>query len=104
MDLEEIFNKIFERDTKKSDRGFVDRFFGNRRDDDSDDDNDGPPGLPTVPPLPPDPTSFNENLLNELPLLEDTDPVIKSLREHYFPYSNRFEAKDYSPFDEDIES
>ena len=86
LDLEERFNKIFERDNKKNEKGFVDRFFGNRRDHDSDDDDDGLPGSPTAPPPPPDPTPFDNHLLNELPPLEDTDPLIKPLREH-FPFS-----------------
>ena len=32
--------------------------------------------------------------------MEDADPLIKPLREHYFPFSNRFEGRDYSLFDE----
>ena len=99
LDLEERFNKIFERDNKKNDKGFIDRFFGNNRDNDSDGDDDGPPGSPAAPPPPPE----VNNLLNELPLLEDPDPLIKPLRENYFPFRNRFEGRDYSLFDDHID-
>ena len=32
--------------------------------------------------------------------MEDTDPLIKPLREHYFPYSSRTEGRNYDIFDE----
>ena len=32
--------------------------------------------------------------------MEDVDPVIKPLKENYYPYSNRFEGRNYSLFDQ----
>ena len=102
LDLEERFTKIFERDNKKMTKvsliGFLVTIEMMTQTMTQTDRQVLQLHLRS---LPPEPT--NNNLLNELPLLEDPDPLIKLLREHYFPFSNRFEGRDYSLFDDDTD-
>ena len=97
--LKERFNKIFEKDGKKSNN--VLRTFCRGNDDDVDDGDDSPPGSLNVPPAPPrNPTGFNPFEQASFNDDLDPDPLIRSDREKYFPFSNRIEGRDYSIFDE----
>ena len=84
--------------TKKKKNNFLGRYFGN----DCNDDDDSPPGSPSIPPAPPThSTGFNP--FEQPPPLEDPDPLIKPLRENYFPYSSRIEGRNYIIFDEPVD-
>ena len=90
LDLQDRFNKIFDKDNKKP-GNFINRYFGS---DDDDDDDDSLPGSPTVPPAPP---TFSTDCINSFgppSPLEDPDPLIRPLRESYFPFSSRIEGRD----------
>ena len=99
LDLQDRFNKIFDKDNKKP-GNFINRYFGS---DDDDDDDDSPPGLPTVPPAPPTFSTDGINSFGPLPPLEDPDPLIRPLRENYFPSSSRIKGRGNSLFDELID-
>ena len=90
LDLQDRFNKIFDKDNKKQ-GNFINRYFGS---DDDDHDDDSPPGLPTVPPAPPTFSTDGINSFGPPPPLEDSDPLIRPLRENYFPFSSRIEGRD----------
>ena len=97
LDLQERFTEIFDK-YKKKPNSFLGRYFGS----DDDDDDDSPPGSPNIPPAPPThSTGFNP--FEQPPPLEDPDPLIKPLRENYFPYSSRIEGTEYSIFDEPVD-
>ena len=81
LDLEERYNKIFDKEKRKGQKGFIDKFFGN---DDNDDDDDSPPGSPRVPPAPPSPPTEVYNPFGPPPPLEDDDPLIRPPREYFF--------------------
>ena len=97
LDLEERYNKIFDKEKRKGQKGLIDKFFGN---DDDDDDDDSLPGSPRVPPAPPSPPTGAYNPFGPPPPLEDDDPLIRPPREYFFPYSARIEARNYDIFDQ----
>ena len=80
LDLEERYNKIFDKEKRKGQKGFIDKFFGN-----DDDDDDSPPGSPRVPPAPPSPPTGAYNPFGPPPPLEDDDPLIRPPKEYFSP-------------------
>ena len=99
LDLQDRFDKIFDKDNKKPDN-FINRYFGS---DDDDDDDDSPPGSPTVRPAPPTFSTDGINSFGPPPPLEDPDQLFRPLRENYFPFSSRIEGRDYILFDEPVD-
>ena len=78
LDLEERYHKIFDKEKRKGQKGFIDKFFGN-------DDDDSPPGSPRVLPAPPSPPTGVYDPFGPTPPLEDDDPLIRPPREFFFP-------------------
>ena len=98
FDLEDKFNKIFEREKRPGQKGLNDKYFRN----DDDDDDDSPPGSPSVPPAP---NSQNFNASSQPPPLEDDDddPLIRPDHENYFPFNWKIPGRehvDYNALDE----
>ena len=93
FDLEDRFNKIFEREKKPGQQGLVDKYF------DDDDNDDSPPGSPGVPPVP---NCQNFNVSSQPPPLEDDDddPLIKPDHENYFPFNWKIPGRNYVNYDE----
>ena len=79
LDLEEKYNKIFDKEKRRGQKGLINKFFGN-----DDDDDDSPPGSPMVPPAPPSLPRGAYNPFGPPPPLEDTDPLIRPPREYFF--------------------
>ena len=73
LDLQEIYNKIFDKEKRKGQKGLIDKFFGNNDDGDHD---DSPPGPPRVPPGRPSSPTGAYNPFGPPPPLEDDDPLI----------------------------
>ena len=94
FDLEDRFNKIFEREKSPEQKGLVDKYF--RNDDDGDDDS--PPGSPSVPPAP---SSQNFNVSSQPPPLEDDDDdsLIRPNHENCFPFNWKIPGREYIDYD-----
>ena len=94
FDLEDRFNKLFDRE-RPGQKGLVDKYFDNN---DNDDDDDSPPGSPGIPPAP---SSENFNLSSQPPPLEDEDddPLIKPVHENYFPFNWKIPGREYADYD-----
>ena len=94
FDLEDRFNKLFDRE-RPGQKGLVDKYFDNN---DNDDDDDSPPGSPGVPPAP---RSQNFHLSSQPPPLEDDDddPLIKPVHENYFPFNWKIPGREYVHYD-----
>ena len=95
LELEKRYRNIFEKEEQNGKKNFVEKYFGSNNDD----DDDSPPGLPRVPPAPQSPPTRAYNPFGPPPSLEDPDPLIRTPKEYYFPYSNRFEDRNYDIFD-----
>ena len=93
FDLEDRFNKIFEREKKPGQQGLIDKYF------DDDDNDDSPPGSAVVPPAP---NSQNFNVSSQPPPLEDddNDPLINPDLENYFPFNWMIPGRNYANYDE----
>ena len=99
FDLEDRFNKLFDRE-RPGQKGLVDKYFDNN---DNDDDDDSPPGSPGVPPAP---NSQNFNLSSQPPPLEDDDddPLIKPVHQNYFPFNWKIPGREYVDYDADYDA
>ena len=74
------------KEDNKGQKGFIDKYLGS---DDDDSKEDSPPGSSRVPPAPPSPPTGGYNPFEPPLPFEDSDPLIKSPKEYYFPYSSR---------------